>query len=194
MYPNRLAVVLVLCAAATPAFAHPGHAMANGFASGLFHPLLGLDHMLAMLAVGVWSTLLGERGVYLLPAAFVAMLAGGAMFALSGVPLPGVEPTIAASGIALGAALAFKARPPAWAAGVLVGAFALFHGHAHGHELPVAASPLGYVAGFMLTTVVLHLIGVVIGLAARRPRGMLAVRAGGGTIGALSLGLFAATM
>lgn len=192
--PHRFGLALLLCAAAAPVFAHPGHATAGGFVSGLFHPLLGIDHLLAMLAVGVWSTLLGRRGMIAVPVAFLAMLAAGAVLAMSGVGLPAVEPAIAASLVAVGAALALRARPPLWVACTLSGAFALFHGHAHGNELPTAANAYTYAIGFVLATALLHLVGVAGGLGARGRAGMLAVRASGAATTAVGLGFIASTM
>lgn len=191
---HRSGLALLLMVAASPAFAHAGHATAGGVVSGLFHPLLGIDHLLAMVALGVWSVVLGGRSVFALPAIFVAMLAAGAALSLVGVGLPAVEPTIAASAVALGAALAFRARPPLWSACLLVGAFAMFHGHAHGTELPDAANPYTYVLGFTLASAILHLIGVAAGLAARGRAGMLAVRTSGAATAAVGLGFIASTM
>jgi urease accessory protein len=192
---RRPGLALLLLAAAAPVFAHSGHSSAGGFVGGLFHPLLGIDHLLAMVAIGAWSVVLrGTRGVFLLPAVFVALLAAGAALAMSGVWLPAVEPAIAASALALGAALAFKARPPTWIACLLIGMFAVFHGHAHGTELPAASNPYAYVPGFMLASALLHLVGVAAGLAARGRAGMLAVRASGAATAAVGLGFLASTM
>lgn len=192
---HRSGLALLLMAAAAPVFAHAGHASAGGFVSGLFHPLLGIDHLLAMVAVGAWSVVLGGgRGVLLLPAVFVKLLAAGAALAMSAVWLPAVEPAIAASAVALGAALAFRARPQTWIACLLVGMFAVFHGHAHGTELPAASNPYSYVFGFALATAILHLVGVAAGLAARGRAGMLAMRASGAATAAVGLGFLASTM
>jgi urease accessory protein len=185
---RRPGLALLLLAAAAPVFAHSGHSSAGGFVGGLFHPLLGIDHLLAMVAIGAWSVVLrGTHGVFLLPAVFVALLAAGAALAMSGVWLPAVEPAIAASALALGAALAFKARPPTWIACLLIGMFAVFHGHAHGTELPEAASPLAYGVGFVVATGLLHVSGIALGLLARWPAGLRAVRVGGGLIACVGL-------
>jgi urease accessory protein len=170
-------------AAASPAHAHvEGAGAVGGFASGFAHPLLGLDHVVAMVAVGLWGAFLGAPALWLLPVVFPLVMAAGGALGVLGVPLPAVEVGIALSAVVLGALVAFGARLPLWVAAVIVGAFAVFHGHAHGTELPEAASPVTYAAGFVIATGLLHLCGIGLGLLLRWPAGRLAVRAGGGAI------------
>ena len=130
------------------AFAHPQAGEAKGFLTGFKHPISGLDHVLAMVAVGLWGAQLGSPAVWLLPVAFPMVMALGGMLGLMGVPLPGVEYGIAASAILLGVAVMFEVRPPLAFAAVLVAFFAIFHGHAHGTELPPGESGLLYSIGF----------------------------------------------
>ena len=165
----------------TPALAHT-ELGGSGFLSGLLHPVLGLDHVVAMVAVGLWGAFLGAPAMWLLPVVFPLVMAFGGALGILGVPLPAVETGIAASAIVLGAMVALAVRPPLWVAAVLVGAFAVFHGHAHGTELPNAASPFGYALGFVIATGALHLIGIGFGTLTRWPAGRAAVRLGGGAV------------
>jgi len=136
----RLAVAAALIASlALPALAHPG--AGGGFAAGLAHPLLGWDHVVAMLAVGLWGALLGRPAILVLPLAFPLAMAAGAGLAAAGVPVQGIEAGIAASALVLGLAVAIVLRPPLWMAAIAVAAFAVFHGYAHGLERPAATSP-----------------------------------------------------
>jgi urease accessory protein len=173
---------------AVPAFGHSGEGIAGGFLSGFLHPLLGWDHVVAMVAVGLWGAFLGSPAIWLLPVVFPLVMAVGGALGVVGVPLPGVEIGIAGSAIILGLLVAFGARLPLWIAATIVGAFAIFHGHAHGTELPSAANPFAYAVGFVLATGTLHLVGVAFGLLVRWPQGLLAVRAGGCVICAVGLG------
>ena len=167
-------------ALAAPAFAHPGvGAHGHGFAAGFLHPLMGLDHMLAMLGVGVWAAQLGKRATWLVPAAFVAVMIAGAGLALAGAPLPMVEVGVAGSVLVIGALIAFGTRMPVGLAMGLVGLFALFHGHAHGTELPGFAHPAAYGAGFVAATALLHVAGVGIALAVRKHAAELPFRVAG---------------
>lgn len=164
--PYRLAALSALAMAPAAAFAHPGttphdHA---GFLAGVLHPLTGADHLAAMVAVGLWAAALGGRAIWAVPASFVGLLAIGAVLGVIGVTLPAVEPMIAVSVIALGLAVAFRLRVAAPAAAALVGVFAVFHGHAHGAEMPELASPLLYGLGFVLATAALHGAGIALGL------------------------------
>ena len=153
-----LATLLV----ASPALAHDGSG-AGDLVAGLEHPLTGLDHLLAMVSVGIWGAVLGRPMLVVLPVVFPAMMAVGGLLGIIGAPLPPVEFGIAVSVLSLGAALALEWRAPGWAAIVLVAIFALFHGFAHGRELPRAADPVYYSLGFMLSTGSLHVVGIGIG-------------------------------
>jgi urease accessory protein len=183
---SRAALLLVLAALPAALFAHADHAstadLGGSFVAGLLHPVLGVDHVLAMVAVGLWGAFLGRPAIWLLPVVFPLVMAFGGALGIVGVPLPGVEVGIALSAVALGLAIAFAFRPPLAAAGLLVGAFAVFHGHAHGTELPEAAAPLAYAAGFLFATGALHAVGILFGVLVRWPAGRVAVRAGGGAI------------
>lgn len=175
------------------AHAHTGIGEASGFAHGFMHPVGGLDHVLAMVAVGTFAALMGGRAFWLVPVAFVAMMAFGGYLGIEGVELPLVEIGIAGSVVVLGVAVALRWRPPVVAAMGLVGLFAIFHGHAHGAEMPLDASGLGYAAGFMLATALLHAAGISLGLAAGLVgRGSPTVaRIGGGGIALAGVGILA---
>src|SRR6476469_348778 len=177
----HLFAVVVCFAAASPALAHTG-SVSGGFAGGLSHPLFGPDHVAAMVAVGLWGAFLGPPAIYILPVVFPLVMAFGSVLGILGVPLPGVEIGIAVSAAVLGMVVALAARPPLWVAGVLVGAFAIFHGHAHGAELPPGADIVAYSVGFVVATGLLHLTGIAVGLLARWPAGRIAVRTAGGAI------------
>ena len=161
------------------AFAHEGGGVAGGFASGFMHPILGWDHVVAMVAVGLWGAFLGRLAIWVLPIVFPMVMAFGGAIGLSGLHIPAVETGIALSAIVLGAVVALAVRPPIWVAAVIVGSFAIFHGYAHGVELPKAADPLAYSLGFVIATGTLHLLGIAIGLVVRWPAGKVAVRAVG---------------
>jgi urease accessory protein len=135
-----------------------------------------------MIAVGLWGAFLGSPAISLLPIVFPLVMAFGALLAIVGVPLPSVEMGIAASAVVLGVMVAAAARPPLWVAGIIVGVFAIFHGHAHGTELPVAVSAVAYAIGFVVGTGLLHLIGISFGLTTRWSWGAPLVRAAGGLI------------
>jgi urease accessory protein len=175
------AAALPFVLASEPAFAHTG-SMSGGFAGGFAHPLFGPDHVVAMVAVGLWGAFLGASAIWLLPIIFPLVMAAGGVIGILGVPLPGVEIGIAVSAIVLGLMVALAARPPLWVAAVLVGAFAIFHGHAHGAELPPGADAVAYSLGFVMATGVLHLTGIGFGTLSRWPTGRIAVRAVGGAI------------
>ena len=179
--------VLALVAAAAvagPAWAHSGTGLAGGLLAGFMHPLRGPDHLLAMVAVGLWGAFLGRPLVVLLPVVFPTVMALGGVAAMLGLPLPPVEIGIAVSVIVLGAAVAAAFVAPAWAACLLVGVFAIFHGYAHGLELPSAADPVGYSLGFVVATGLLHLVGIALGVARKLKGGDLILRGGGGLIAA----------
>jgi len=177
-------------ALATPAFAHTGvGAHSHGFAAGFLHPLMGLDHMLAMLGVGIWAAQLGQRATWLVPAAFVAVMIAGAGLALSGIAMPMVEVGIAGSVLVIGTLIALGTRLPVGVAMSLVGLFALFHGHAHGTELPGFAHPAAYGAGFVAATALLHAGGVGIASVVRRQAARLPFRIAGAMMAAVGGGL-----
>ena len=156
--------------------AHTRGGEAAGLLAGLSHPVSGLDHVLAMVAVGLWGAQLGPPAVWLLPVAFPMVMALGGTLGLVGVHLPGVEIGIALSAIGLGAAVLFEAKPKLGVAAALVGFFAIFHGHAHGTELPQGANGLLYSIGFVVATGLLHLAGIGIGTIHRWPAGRTALR------------------
>lgn len=173
-------IFLLLCA--PTAFAHPQKGDAVGFLTGFRHPISGLDHVLAMVAVGLWGAQLGRPAIWLLPVAFPMVMATGGMLGLMGVPLPGTEYGIALSAIMLGAAVMLEVRPPLAVAAILVGIFAIFHGHAHGTELPAGQSALLYSLGFVIATGCLHAVGIGIGTVHRSGWGQKALRAAGSLV------------
>ena len=184
---------LAIAALPPAAFAHTGVGVTGGFGHGVAHPVGGLDHILAMVAVGLFAAHLGGRALWLVPAAFVGMMAVGGGVGVSGMSLPFVETGIAASVVVFGLAIAFRWNLPLVAAMALVGFFAVFHGHAHGSEMPVDASGLRYGLGFMLATALLHAAGIAVGLGVGRigERSRLAFQAGGSAMALAGLGLLA---
>lgn len=187
MIAVRHAVFALLLLAAGVAQAHEAEGLAGGFATGFMHPLLGPDHLVAMVAVGLWGAFLGAPALWLLPVVFPLVMAAGGVLGVLGVPLPAVEVGIALSAIALGGAVALALKPPLVVAALLVAVFAVFHGHAHGTELPQAAGPVAYSLGFVVATGLLHLAGIAFGLLTQRPAGRVAVRALGGAIALLGV-------
>jgi len=166
--------------ASTPALAHTGATSGASFLSGFAHPLGGVDHLLAMVTVGLWAALAGGRALWLWPTAFVAaMLAGGAL-GMAGVPLPLVEPGILASTVVLGALVAFAVNAPTALGAALIALFGLAHGHAHGAEMPSLSGPAAYAFGFALATAILHALGLALGWGALQARAPMAVRGAGG--------------
>jgi urease accessory protein len=185
---QRIAAIAgLMLAMATPAFAHTGEGLAGGFAGGFMHPLLGPDHIAAMLAVGLWGAFLGAPAIWILPIVFPLVMALGGVLGILGVPLPGIEIGIAVSAVVLGLMVALAAKPHIAIAAILVGAFAIFHGHAHGTELPDGANALAYALGFVIATGLLHLAGIAFGLLAGHPAGRVAVRAAGSAIASAGL-------
>jgi urease accessory protein len=184
----------LLCAGAgaSGAAAHTFGAQGAGFAQGFAHPFGGLDHLLAMVAVGLWAAQRGGRALWAVPVAFVAMMALGGIGGALGLTLPLVELAIAASLVVLGIAVAFAVRLPVALSALVVGLFALFHGHAHGTELPETASALTYGLGFIAATAALHGIGIATGMLLKRDAGKILVRLGGAGIAATGLILAAA--
>jgi urease accessory protein len=169
--------------ASPPAVAHTGTGLAGGFVSGFAHPLTGFDHLLAMVSVGLWGAFLGRPLIYALPVVFPVVMVFGAALGMFGVRLPMVEIGVALSVLVLGACIAMSLRAPVWVASAIVAAFAIFHGYAHGKELPSAADPVGYSAGFVLATGMLHVVGIGIGFLNDRPGGVSVTRGLGGAIG-----------
>ena len=162
------AAAVFLAGMVQAASAHTGVGDASGFMHGVMHPIGGLDHVLAMVTVGLFAAHLGGRALWLVPASFVTMMMVGGMFGIYGVPVPFIETGIALSVVVLGAVVALQASLPVTAAMGLVGLFAIFHGHAHGTEMPLEASGLTYAAGFLLATAALHTVGIGLGLALNR--------------------------
>jgi urease accessory protein len=169
---------------APSALAHVQQGAAVGFLNGFLHPISGLDHVLAMVAVGLWGAQLGAPAIWVLPVAFPLVMAMGGMLGFLGVPVPGTEYGIAASAILLGVAVMFEARPPLAAAALIVGLFAIFHGHAHGTELPPGESVLLYSMGFVIATGCLHAVGIGIGTVHRWTWGQRLLRAAGSAVAA----------
>lgn len=175
-------VVMTFLAWTLPAQAHVQDGQAAGFLTGLGHPISGLDHVLAMIAVGLWGAQLGGPALWLLPVTFPMVMALGGMVALLGMALPGVEVGIAASAILLGLAVMSELRPPLATAIVLVAFFGIFHGHAHGTELPIGQSALAYSMGFVIATGCLHGVGIAVGLIHGWPWGRRLLRVAGGAV------------
>ena len=184
--PLHYQLVFVLSAlvavTAGPAWAHTEAGISGGLVSGLLHPVLGPDHLLAMVAVGLWGAQLGNSAIWLLPIAFPLAMAVGGLLGVAGVPLPAIELGIGLSALLLGIMVAFRVKPAFWVAAFIVAFFALFHGHAHGTELPQAANALAYGVGFVVSTGLLHLLGILLGLLTRWPVGTKAVQIMGGAI------------
>ncbi len=178
----------------TPALlAHEGHAHAHGsgFSSGIAHPISGLDHVLAMVAVGVWAAQLGGRAVWALPLVFAGVMALGGLVGIVGAGLPGVEIGIAASALVLGTVILAGRQAPLWVGCAVVAILAVFHGYAHGAEMAVGASAAAYSAGFVIATLLLHGAGLGLGLAGLAGRAERWLRAAGGLIGAAGVWMLA---
>ena len=181
-WPNAARWVAFAYLLASPAlvFAHIGQGdVSGGFLAGIEHPIFGLDHVVAMVAVGIWGAQLRAPAIWVLPVTFPLVMSIGGVFGGLGVPIPGIEVGIAVSGIVLGAMVALAARPPLWIAGVIVGVFAIFHGYAHGAELPESANAISYAMGFVIATGSLHALGILIGVINKWPAGEKCLRAGG---------------
>ena len=176
---NRTLIVTILLLAVQPLSAHTTGGTIGGLGSGLGHPFLGIDHLLAMLAVGVWAYQLGGSALWKVPLVFVLTLLVGANLGLAGIGLPVMEPMIAASLMVLGLIIAMKWRVMPLLASMIVAVFALFHGMAHGLEMPLAASPLAYVFGFSVATILLHGLGVMLAYGFQQTSQVVLMRAGG---------------
>lgn len=170
------------------ALAHTGEGITGGLMSGFMHPVAGLDHVTAMVAVGILGAFLGRPAIWVLPVVFPLVMAFGGVLGLVGVPIPFIEVGIAVSSIVLGLMILFALKPPLWIAAVIVAAFSIFHGHAHGTELPKAANALAYSVGFVVSTGLLHLAGIGIGELIRWPAGQIIARAIGGIIALAGIG------
>ena len=180
-----LVLALACLVLAHPASAHDQAGVAGGLIGGFLHPLSGADHLIAMVAVGIWGAQLGAPALYVLPVTFPLVMSLGGVLGVMGVPLPAPEVMIALSAVILGLAVAARLRVPFAAAGAIVAIFAIFHGHAHGAELPSAADPMAYGVGFVVATGLLHLLGIAIGVLTRWPAGERAIRGLGAAIAAL---------
>jgi urease accessory protein len=180
-----LIVPVVVLALSQPAFAHSQVGVAGGLVSGFLHPMTGIDHLIAMVAVGIWGAQLGAPAIWVLPITFPLVMALGGVLGVLGIPLPIPEVMIALSAVVLGLAVAVRWRAPFTLAAVVVGVFAIFHGHAHGAELPSAANPLAYGVGFVVATGLLHLCGITIGILSRWPAGERLIQGLGAAIAAL---------
>ncbi|RWY64594.1 HupE/UreJ family protein [Rhizobium leguminosarum] len=186
--------LFALAAAALPAvaYAHTGVGQTSGFMHGFSHPISGLDHILAMVMVGIFAFQLGGRAVWLVPATFVLVMAVGGGLGIAGVNLPFVEVGIALSVIVLGAIVALNVKAPTAVAMGIVGLFAIFHGHAHGAEMPEDAGGAAYAAGFMIATALLHAAGLGLGFLIARigeRQGPFVVRTAGGLAAVAGVGI-----
>jgi urease accessory protein len=183
--PGFALILASLILLSEPAFAHEQAGIAGGALSGFLHPLTGPDHMIAMVAVGIWGAQLGMPAIWVLPITFPIVMAAGGVFGILNLPLPFQEPVIALSALVLGAAVAIRLKLPFAFAAAIVAVFAIFHGYAHGTELPHAANPLAYGIGFVVATGLLHLCGISIGLLLRWPVGDRLIRGMGAAIALL---------
>ncbi|MBX5087753.1 HupE/UreJ family protein [Rhizobium lentis] len=188
--------LLALAAIALPAVAsaHPAVGEAAGFSHGFVHPMSGLDHVLAMVMVGVFAFQLGGRAAWLMPTTFVLIMALGGVLGVAGINVPFVETGIALSVVVLGAVVAFNVKAPLAASLGVVGLFAVFHGHAHGSEMPENATGAAYAAGFMIATALLHVAGLVLGYLVGRAgegQGAFVTRAAGGIAAISGIGILA---
>jgi len=186
-----LATAAILVAGSAPAFAHVGVGSTASFAAGIAHPLSGLDHMTVMVAVGLWAAIKGGRALWLWPATFVGVMLIGGALGMAHVALPFVEPAILASVVALGILVALAVDLPVWAGAAIIGAFAVFHGHAHGSEVAENIGGFEYMAGFALATATLHTLGIGLALFAARHSLRPLVRVAGVVCVAIGVGLYA---
>jgi len=184
LHPGRVFLPTLVLTSVWPlmAWGHVESGQAGGFLSGLSHPVSGLDHVIAMVAVGLWGAQLGMPALWVLPVAFPMMMAFGGMLGLIGIPLPGVEIGIAVSAVVLGALVLGQVRLPLIAAVGVVALFAVFHGHAHGTELETGQNAMLYSLGFVIATGMLHAVGIATGLIHRWDLGRQALRGAGALV------------
>lgn len=185
IFPSLFVMALLI---AFPAFAHTSEGLIGGFYSGFLHPVLGWDHVFAMVAVGLWGAFLRAPAIYILPIVFPVIMALGGAAGVVGAPLPFVETGIALSSVLLGLLIAFAVKSPLWLASIIVGIFAVFHGHAHGTELPQATNAMSFSVGFVVATGILHLLGIGLGIFVARPGGKIAIQLMGGLIALAGFG------
>jgi urease accessory protein len=184
-----LATLLAL--AASPALAHVGVGSTASFAAGVAHPLMGIDHVTVMVAVGLWAALKGNRALWVWPASVVGVMLIGGALGMAHVPLPFVGPGILASVVALGLMVALAVDLPVAAGAAIIGLFALLHGHAHGTEVAENIGGIEYMAGFALATATLHGVGVAFAIALQRVALRPVVRVAGAACALVGVGLFA---
>jgi len=182
--PRAVPTAIVALMLAQPAFAHEQVGVAGGLVSGLLHPVTGLDHLVAMVAVGIWGAQLGAPAIWVLPITFPLVMAVGGVLGVLKIPLPMPEVIIAVSALILGLAVATRLRIPFAAATIVVAVFAIFHGYVHA-ELPGSANPLAYGVGFVTATGLLHLCGIAIGTLTRWPAGERVIQGLGAGIAGL---------
>jgi len=187
---KRISLLSVLLLAASPAFAHVGIGETSSFAAGFGHPLAGFDHITVMIAVGLWAALKGGRALWVWPATFVGVILVGGTLGMTHVAVPFVEPGILASVVALGLLVALAVDLPVWTGALIIGLFAVLHGHAHGTEVPATASGVEYMAGFAFATALLHGVGIAggVGLGSRFRN---VVRVAGAACATIGIGLAA---
>jgi urease accessory protein len=186
---TRLLALILLLLIPTAALAHPGHGEASGLLAGAEHPFSGLDHVAVMIAVGLWAALKGGRALWLWPSVFVGVMLVGGALGMAHIPVPFVEPGILASVVVIGLMVALAVDMPVWLGATLIGAFAIFHGHAHGAEAPENAGGIEYMIGFALATATLHAIGITAALSLRSVKLQPLVRIAGAACVLVGLGM-----
>lgn len=190
----RSLLTLLLISCAFSVHSHTEIGVTGGIKSGFLHPIYGFDHLLAMVAVGLWGAQLGKPAIWVLPITFPLVMAIGGLIGMASINIPLVELGISMSALVLGGAIAFCWRPNLILAGLMVGIFAIYHGHAHGAELPGAVNPLAYGVGFVISTGLMHLIGILLGLMTRWPKGQNVLRGLGSVIAIIGLFFIANTL
>jgi urease accessory protein len=186
---NITRVTALLALTTSPAYAHVGVGSTASLVAGLAHPLTGIDHVTVMVAVGMWAALKGGRALWVWPATFVGVMVIGGALGMLHVRLPYVEPVILASVVALGILVALAIDLPVWAGALVIGAFAVFHGHAHGSEVAETLSGAEYMAGFAIATACLHALGIGLALLMNRVHAPALVRAAGLACVSVGVGL-----